>query len=255
MAGIKFKKYLWLMNTIKSMGPISFDEINCLWKRSSLNEFGDELPKKTFHNHLDAISEIFDIEISCDRRNGYRYYVGDTLPSDRWTRKFLNSLLFRFSLMNDEKMHEAVIDIDNEYDTDDRLYFILACIKTRLTISFTYHRNYASLREGEYKENVPDLFVKHSAFAPLGLVHMDREWYVIGFLLEYGRIVPIELSRMEEISVNHEFVYKDYERFSTREYLESFTYDVLDSDDGYNDMSSFMMAKKFSLWKLHKRQG
>jgi hypothetical protein len=39
---------------------------------------GEEIPLRTFHNHRHAIEELFDINIECDRRNGYVYYIENT---------------------------------------------------------------------------------------------------------------------------------------------------------------------------------
>ncbi|WP_298062784.1 hypothetical protein [uncultured Rikenella sp.] len=74
-AGVLFNRYVWLVDTIYRAGRISFEEINERWLRSSLNDTGEELPIKTFHNHKNAIQQMFDIDIACDRRNGYVYYI------------------------------------------------------------------------------------------------------------------------------------------------------------------------------------
>ena len=39
---------------------------------------GMELPLKTFHNHRKAIEDMFDINIVCDKRRGYKYYIENT---------------------------------------------------------------------------------------------------------------------------------------------------------------------------------
>ena len=72
---ILFNRYVWLVDTIYRAGRISFEEINERWQRSSLNDTGEELPLKTFHNHKNAIQQMFDINIECDRRGGYLYYI------------------------------------------------------------------------------------------------------------------------------------------------------------------------------------
>lgn len=74
-AGILFNRYVWLVDTIYRAGRISFEEINERWLRSSLNDTGEDLPIKTFHNHKNAIQQMFDIDIVCDRRDGYVYYI------------------------------------------------------------------------------------------------------------------------------------------------------------------------------------
>lgn len=225
MADNKFKKYLWLINTIKSFGPISYDGINRLWLKSSLNEWGDDLPKKTFRNHLNAIAEIFDIEILCERKGGYLYYIGENLSSDRWTRNYLDSLLFQFSLLDDDKLKNTVYDIDNDNDIDDRIYFIMGCIKNHFVISFTYFQSYAILRETEPKQYVPDYERKHANFAPLGLVHADRKWFVIGKALDTDMTVPIMVFRMQNLAVTEGVTYNPTEQFAVRDYINSFTFE------------------------------
>jgi len=74
-AGVLFNRYVWLVDTIFRAGRISFEEINERWMRSPQNETGEELPIKTFHNHKNAIQDMFDINIACDRRGGYLYYI------------------------------------------------------------------------------------------------------------------------------------------------------------------------------------
>lgn len=74
-AAMLFNRYVWLVDTIYRAGRITFEEINERWQRSSLNETGEELPLKTFHNHKNAIQQMFDINIECDRRGGYLYYI------------------------------------------------------------------------------------------------------------------------------------------------------------------------------------
>ena len=36
---------------------------------------GEDMALRTFHHHRHAIEEIFDINIECDKRNGYCYYI------------------------------------------------------------------------------------------------------------------------------------------------------------------------------------
>jgi hypothetical protein len=59
-------------------GRISFEEINERWQRSSLNEEEEELPLRTFHNHREAIEEMFGVVIDCDKRGGYKYYIDNS---------------------------------------------------------------------------------------------------------------------------------------------------------------------------------
>ena len=50
-----FNRYVWLVDTIHRRGRITFEELNRRWQRSALNPAGEELPRRTFHNHRPAI--------------------------------------------------------------------------------------------------------------------------------------------------------------------------------------------------------
>ena len=68
-----FSRYVWLLETIHRAGKITFEEINARWLRSELSG-GETLSLRTFHHHRDAIEELFDINIECIKRGGYRGY-------------------------------------------------------------------------------------------------------------------------------------------------------------------------------------
>ena len=55
-------------------GKITFEEINVRWRRTEMSG-GEDIPLRTFHNHRKAIEEMFDINIECDKRDGYRYFI------------------------------------------------------------------------------------------------------------------------------------------------------------------------------------
>lgn len=51
--------------------------------RSQMNESGEELPLRTFHNHRNAVMQMFDINIECDKRGGYKYYIENSEDMER----------------------------------------------------------------------------------------------------------------------------------------------------------------------------
>ncbi|MEG2599782.1 MAG: WYL domain-containing protein, partial [Muribaculaceae bacterium] len=78
-----FNRYVWLVDTIYRSGRITFEAINEKWYGSVLNESGEDLPLRTFHNHRKAIEQMFDINIECDKRNRYSYYIENTDDMER----------------------------------------------------------------------------------------------------------------------------------------------------------------------------
>lgn len=73
-----FNRYIWLVDLIYRTGGITRDEINRYWSRSQYNVNNeDEIPERTFHRHKDAIKELFDIDIVCDRSAGKVYKIAN----------------------------------------------------------------------------------------------------------------------------------------------------------------------------------
>ena len=82
MASRTIRKYVWLIETIKRYGgAATYEQLNESWTKSSLNEYGEELPKRTLLCQIQAIMEEFDIEIYCDRKDGYRYKIRNGVDS------------------------------------------------------------------------------------------------------------------------------------------------------------------------------
>src|SRR5574344_2784473 len=88
-----FSKYLWLLRTIYEAGEISFSDINKRYKEKydipdgeveiDFDSRGKKIYKdnglslRTFHNQKNALEEMFDIDIECNKRDGYKYYIED----------------------------------------------------------------------------------------------------------------------------------------------------------------------------------
>ena len=63
----KFREYIWLVNTIRKAGKISFAKLQEKWLETDMSE-GVELARSTFNRHKDAIEDMFGIFIDCDRK-------------------------------------------------------------------------------------------------------------------------------------------------------------------------------------------
>lgn len=52
---------------------------------------GEEIPLRTFHNHRKAIEAMFDINIECNKRAGYYYYIenADDIDKDKIKNGYL----------------------------------------------------------------------------------------------------------------------------------------------------------------------
>lgn len=103
MAKDYFKRYIWLIDTIRDNGPISFKGISDKWEECSLNDRrGEPLSNRTFFNHLEAIGEMFEIEIKCDRTRGY-YIVNDNDLKRNGIKQWLLESLSLNNLLNESR--------------------------------------------------------------------------------------------------------------------------------------------------------
>ena len=74
MVELLLKRYLWLIDTLKRGGEMTFDEISAKWDKSSVNDNQSELTKRTFYNHCQAVARHFGIDIECRRGRGLNLY-------------------------------------------------------------------------------------------------------------------------------------------------------------------------------------
>ena len=74
MVELLLKRYLWLIDTLKRNGELTFEEISDRWDSSSANDNGSTLTKRTFYNHCQAIARHFGLDIECRRGRGLNLY-------------------------------------------------------------------------------------------------------------------------------------------------------------------------------------
>ena len=94
MAKGLFDRYIWLIDTIYRAGKITFEEINKRWLRTEMSN-GEEIPLRTFHNHRKAIETMFDINIECNKRSGYYYYIENADDIDKDNLELIDAYMPR----------------------------------------------------------------------------------------------------------------------------------------------------------------
>lgn len=75
-SGTLFRRYVWLINTVRRY-RLTRPEILARWADAAENDKHLPMPEKTFHNHIDAIEEIFNLRIRCNRAAGGIYEIED----------------------------------------------------------------------------------------------------------------------------------------------------------------------------------
>lgn len=195
-----FDKYIWLVDTIYRAGKITFEEINERWLRSRLSE-GEDIPLRTFHNWRIAIEQVFDININCNRKGGYYYYIENA--DDMQKGGVRNWLLNTFAVNNlINESHHLKRRILFEEIPSGRKYLtsVIEAMRDGLEIEL-YYQSYW------YEE--PSTYT----LQPYCIKVFKQRWYVIGFCKERNNIRTFSLDRIQRLTtLDAKFVYpKDFD--------------------------------------------
>ena len=184
---VLFNRYVWLVDTIYRAGRISFEEINERWQRSSLNDTGEELPLKTFHNHKNAIQQMFDINIECDRRDGYLYYIEHAEDMERGGVRTWLLNTFAVNHLINESHHLKRRILFEEIPSGQRfLTQIIEAMRDNLTLELTYQ---------SFWNNTASTF----EVAPYCVKVFRQRWYVVACSLSDERLRVYALDRIQEL--------------------------------------------------------
>lgn len=184
-----FARYVWLIDILRTYGHRTFEQINELWQSSGLG-YGDPLPLRTFHNHRQAIADIFDIDISCKGKGKDSYYYIE--GSDRLSgSSFRNWLLDSLSVVNrihEFKELENRIAVEHVPSGSRWLMTLTDAMKRSVSIEMQY-RSYTNPHSHTFE------------LQPYGLKLYNRRWYLIGYNSRYNATRIYALDRIEEISL------------------------------------------------------
>ena len=91
-SGTLFRRYVWLINTVRR-NRLTRPQILARWADAAENDSRQPMPEKTFHNHIDAIEEIFNLRIRCNRAAGAVYEIEGDGDGDNGLADWLLSTL------------------------------------------------------------------------------------------------------------------------------------------------------------------
>lgn len=161
-----FKEYIWLVNTIRRSGKITFEEIQEKWLDTDMSE-GVELAKSTFHRHKDAIADIFGIYVECDRNDEYRYYIDNAhVLQEETVQNWMLSTLSVNNIVGESLALQNRILLE-PVPCNEHLQTIIEAMKRKVRIEVTYRR---------YGSDT----LSHSVFEPYCIKLFKQRWYVLG---------------------------------------------------------------------------
>lgn len=185
-----FKEYIWLVNTIHSAKRISFAEINERWLRTEMSE-GISLSRTTFNRHKDAIEDIFGIYIDCDRKDGYRYFIGneEVLHEDSVQNWMLSTLTVN-NLISESMSLQRRIVLENIPSNGELLERVLRAMNEGRKVTVRYRR---------YQATESRTFV----LSPYCIKLFRQRWYLLG-RFDDGGFAMFSFDRMLDITISEE---------------------------------------------------
>ena len=202
MASNTVKRYVWLLNTLIQRKSLTFKEICDLWDRSSLTD-GKPLALRTFHQHREAIAELFGVEIVCDQ-NTYKYSIAspEELKNDAARQWLFNSFAIANTIEAGRNMKERILFEEIAGGAEYAQVVIDAMQQNRVLLV-------------DYKPFKGEKFELY--LQPYAMRVYNQRWYVVGRFKESGSIRNIALDRIqrmeitdEEFSLPEDFDARDY---------------------------------------------
>ncbi len=162
----KFKEYIWLVNTIYKARKITLAEINERWLETEMSE-GVELARATFNRHKDAIEDIFGIIIDCDKKNGYKYFIGNesVLREDTVQNWMLSTLSVGNVISEGLSLQDRIL-LETASSGGEYLPQVIEAMKKSVRVKVSYQR---------YGADEP----KTLDFEPYCIKLFNKRWYIL----------------------------------------------------------------------------
>jgi predicted DNA-binding transcriptional regulator YafY len=171
MSVSQYKRYIWLVDIIRSAGKISKEEIDRKWANARINDNHESrLADSTFFRYKNDIEELFDIEILCDRTNGL-YYIDDSDINSQTKQWLLSQFAVSQSLDTSRELRDRIL-----YEPIPEGTEYLTTIVNAMRDSKWLQVSHLRLDSKE----PPHIFL----LAPLCLKVFKQRWYVLGFVEE-----------------------------------------------------------------------
>lgn len=184
------KRYFWLVDTIYRHAPISFKEIAERWRRSGLYD-NKELAIRTFHNHREAVEELFHIRIVCDEHtNKYSIEEQGELAKNGISSWLLNAFSMSNILAESQSLGSR-IQVEEIPSAQYHLTELLAAMRENRCVKVTYQ---------PFAAKAPlDLILQ-----PLFVKLYDRRWYLYAGKSSESKIKLYALDRMHAVAITEE---------------------------------------------------
>ena len=160
-----FNRYIWLIDTIRAHGHITFTDISDLWRDSALNDTKDKMSERTFFNHKKAIKETFGIDIKFDKVLGY-YLDDDNFEAEDIKSWLLASLSVNNTLTEGADLRSRIL-FEREPSGEKYISSVIRAMREGKQVEISYRK---------FKDDEARTF----DVCPFALKIFKHRWYLIG---------------------------------------------------------------------------
>ncbi len=206
MSKNQINKYVWLVKTLYRAKKITLKEINRKWTETELSE-GEEIPRRTFHTWKNAVEEMFDLVILCDKSDGDRYYIEnrEVLEDDGLQRWLLNTMSVSNTLLDNKVLSDRIL-LENIPSGQGFLTTVMEAMKKNRLLGITY--------KGFWSESEHTFPV-----APYCVKLFRQRWYMVGNSVYEDKIRIYSLDRVQEARLSEE-TFKYPKKFNPEHYFK-----------------------------------
>ncbi len=185
------QKYIWLIQTFIRAGERghTLEEISDRWE----SRFGDCYSRRTFNNHRAAITEVFGIEIECNRSSN-RYFirgsedVSDENAENAW---LINTFTVNNMLALGKERLSGRIAVEDIPSGHHYLTAVMEAMTENKVIRITYHK---------YTSETPSVYT----IRPYAVKEFAKRWYIVGYCIEREEMRVYGLDRVKRLETTEQ---------------------------------------------------
>ena len=189
MSGNVYKRYVWLLDLINRSNGITLKQISNKWQQCNLNETGERLPPRTFHNHLQKIYDIFGIKIISMGKE-YRIVNSGDIDLDNAQQSLLAHLQISNALFSNPEMARR-ISLDGYMSFRYFTPLIKAMEEGKVV----------ELHCPDHKRKVDDWHIGIKV-EPYYIKQLEDNWFVVGRDVESNSICAFSFSNIMAICMS-----------------------------------------------------
>lgn len=180
------QKYIWLIQTFIRAGQRGLDlkELSVRWE----NRFGSPYARRSFNNHREAIEEIFNIRIECDRstKKYFIRYSDDVSDENAASAWLVNTFTVNNMLSLGKERLSGRVSVEDIPSGHKYLAEVMDAMLENREIVIGY-RKYTGSDISEY------------TLRPYAVKENLRRWYIVAFCIERQQLRVYGMDRITEM--------------------------------------------------------